>query len=592
MTPGRPPAPPGTAAGALLEARAGSVTDRPAYAALVSMLTVAGRVTYEDGLAALMPWERQVLHEVMGKDHVRLRAADDPGCDVWVGYSPQGKLSLLSREERTTAGPELVAGLHLGPTPLERAAEAHDTWWAAEQPERDRLGRTLASWEVDGSLRVQVRQVADWVERVETVLIYVGRQLFSRSDAGTSTLRREGILTSLADRPLATWSGEERLFVAAAHVLFRAGRSFRFEEFNGRQLTALGLRDWLTDRWRRYAVATGKTIPVDLNARPVESLAEQVAELAAAVDGSTSLRFRRINGVTFAKREVIAAVPLRSRRHQVLPPTLTELVADEPTVRAAAAANAEQAIGDAVCRLGTIPHGGGHDRLESLLAAIVAAAVRDLRADYGMSSGVRSLDRLRDTPRGRLSQVLELRKPDFFCCVLPHPDLTLAKSGQEMTRLLWLVAQRMQYNRWHFVPGNFDPSEVPADRHFFFPPTMPDIAEHSDLWHGGHVSASVRYSIRAPGAALWRPPLAVGGNSFRGGYDIRVVRARGTPFTTDELWTAVRYSGLIDAFWRALAALPSRPVIAGFGKEWYEAGAWKAFADATTLHGGEKAVVT
>jgi hypothetical protein len=593
VTGGRLPAPPATAAGVLLEARAGSGADRPAYATLVSLLTVAGRVPYDDGLAALMPWERQVLHEVMGRDHVRLLAADDPGCDVWVAYSPQGRLSLLAQDERrTVAGPELIGGLGLGPTPLERAAEAHDTWWAAEQPERDRLDQVLASWEADGSLRTRVGQVADWVERVETVLIYIGRQVFSRSDAGSSTLRREGILTSLADRPLAAWSSEERLFVAAAHVLFQSGRSVRFEEFNGQQLTALGLRGWLTDRWRRYAAATGKAIPADLNARPAESLAGQVAELAATVDESAWLRFRRISGVTFAKREVIACVPLQSRHHQVLPPTLAELAADESAVRAGDAANAEQAIGDAVRRLGTIPHGAGHDRLESLLAAIVAAAVRDLRADYGMSSGVRSLDRLRDTARGRLSQVLELSKPDFFCCALPHPDLILTRTRPEITRLLWLVAQRMQYNRWHFVPGNFDRSEVPADRHYFFPPTMPDIAEHSDLWHGGHVSASVRYSIRAPGAPLWRPALAVGGNSFRGGYDIRVVRTGGTPFTTDELWAAVRYSGLIDAFWRALAALPSRPVIAGFGKEWYEAGAWTAFADATTLQGGEKAVVT
>jgi hypothetical protein len=524
----------------------------------------------------------------MGKEQVRMRPASSRDCDVLVAYSPQGKLSLLSRDELgTVPAEELVGGLQLGTAALERAAEAHEAWWAAERHEREGLEEMLATWQADGSLPARVRQVADWVDRVETVLIYIGRQVYSRSDAGSNTLLRGGILDGLACRPLASWTSGERLLVAAAHVLFRAGRSIRFEEFNGRQLSAVSLRSWLVDRWRRYAAAAGEPVPADLATRPAAVLAGQIAELSTAVDNSGWLRFRRISGITFAKREVIAPVPLRRRSHEVLPVTLAQLTEDEPAVEVRDGTAAEQVISDAIRRLAGTPSEDTPTRVEALLAAIVAAAVRDLAADYGMSSAIRDLTRLMDTPQGCLSKVLDLRKPDFFCCALPHPELARARTEPEITRLLWTVAQRMQYNRWHFVPGNFDRADIPAQRHYFFPPTMPDIAEHSDLWHGGHVAASVRYSIRAPGAQLWRPPLMMGGNSFRGGYDIRVVRMRGCPFTRDDLWTAVRYSGLVDAFWRTLATLPSPPVISAFGREWYKSAGWRTFCGLVASHGAE-----
>jgi hypothetical protein len=72
----------------------------------------------------------------------------------------------------------------------------------------------------------------------------------------------------------------------------------------------------------------------------------------------------------------------------------------------------------------------------------------------------------------------------------------------------------MMFNRWHFVPGQFDRAEIPLNRHYFFPPQVPDIAEHSEHRHGGHISARVRYSIRAPGAQVWREPFHVFGHGY------------------------------------------------------------------------------
>lgn len=545
--------------------------DRPAYTTLIRLLTVGGRLPYADASAGLTERERHLLHEVMGDERLRLSVPSAEDGDLFVAYSRQGKLSLLLRDELDgTPEADLLATLRLGEAARERAEERHTAWRQEELIEQRELDRILHAWEKEGTLTERLGQVVDWIDRVETVLVYVGRRIYSRSDAASNTLLRDRVLAGLADVLVADWPRADRLFVAAAHLLFTAGGPICFEEFNGRQLSALGLRTWLVSRLRRYAASLGVPVRSDTAGRPFQELAAETASLRTAVNASGTVCFRRISAPAFGKREVLAKVPATERAHALLPPTLGDLARGIPAMRNPAGLSAEAVVSRAVVEL--VAEGGD---VEELLASIVMAAVRDLRADYGMTSAVRDLTRLRAVAPDRTSGVLALRKPDFFCCVLPHPDFAGRRPEHELVTLLWSVSQRMQYNRWHFVPGNFTRAEVPVDRHYFFPPTMPDLAEHAHLWHGGHVAAGVRHSIRAPGAQLWREPLAVGGNHYRGGYDIRVVRTDGPPFTRADLWSAVRYSGLVDAFWRAVAGLDRPPVISGFDKGWYWSGGWR-----------------
>ncbi|AWK12269.1 hypothetical protein SSP531S_38160 [Streptomyces spongiicola] len=549
--------------------------DRPAYTVLVRLITLGGRLPYEDGAAGLTERERHLLHEVMGDERLRLSAPSARDGDVFVAYSRQGKLSLLLRDELDELpDADILAAMRVGEAARERAEERHTAWRQEERLEQRELDRILRAWEREGRLTERLGQVTDWVERVETVLLYVGRRIYSRSDAASNTLLRDGILEGLAGVPVADWPRADRLFVAAAHLLFTAGGPVCFEEFNGRQLSALGLRRWLVSRLRGYAGALGVPVRPDTAGRPLQDLAAEAAALRTAVHASGALCFRRISAPAFGKREILAGVPAAERAHDRLPAALAGLGRGIPALANPTGLPAEALVSRAAAELAL----GGGDA-EELLALIVMAAVLDLRADYGMSSAVRDLTRLGAAAPDRISGVLALRRPDFFCCVLPHPGFAGRRPEHELVTLLWSVSQRMQYNRWHFVPGNFTRAEVPARRHYFLPPTMPDLAEHADLWHGGHVAAGVRHSIRAPGAQLWREPLSVGGNHYRGGYDIRVARTGGPPFTRADLWTAVRYSGLVDAFWRGLACLERPPVISGFGGDWYRSGAWKRYVE-------------
>lgn len=214
-----------------------------------------------------------------------------------------------------------------------------------------------------------------------------------------------------------------------------------------------------------------------------------------------------------------------------------------------------------------------------LLGAIVLSAILATDSDYGMSSSVRDLNGLRGAQPGGPDGVLALKKNDFFCCCLPHTT-RMADTGDEAVPILWRAAQRMMYNRWHFAPGEFDRAVIPEKRHYFFPPQIPDIAEHTEQHHGGHVASRVRFTIRAPGAQVWHPPFTVFGHGFRGCYDIRLVRMEGPAYTTAELVEAVRHCSLVDEMWRTLAegaqngTLPAVPV-GGFDRAWYESRGWE-----------------
>ncbi|HZN75144.1 MAG TPA: hypothetical protein VFC00_26225 [Micromonosporaceae bacterium] len=555
--------------------RADAARDEPAYVTLIRLMTLDGRIPFAAAARTLGVRTRSVLHLVMGDDSLRITnhaAARRDG--LFVALSEQGRLRLL---DRAPAGTEAVGHLALSRAVLERADEAVADWNLCEHAERRSLDHLLRRWHQAGELTARVEQVADWVERVETVLMYVEDDVFSRSDAGTNTLLRDGVLRRLGASAPDHWTDAERLFVAAAQVLFTAGRAIRFEEFNGQQLSATRLRSWLVTTWLRYAGALRLDPPDDLPSRCPQVLAQQVDELAEAVNRSDSVRFRRIGGPIFSKEEQVVTLPHRHRSHATTPLPIWRWTAHRLGLESDVSGPGEQTVRTVTAAILELPPEECEQRLAELLKVIVRTAAVELDADYAMSSAVRDLTRLAPEGPSRVAGVLQLRKPDFFCCVVPHPQLR-QPTGRALGKMLWLVAQRMQYNRWHFVPGNFDRPEIPRPRHYFFPPALPDLAEHSDLWHGGHVTARVKFSIRAPGASLWRPPLLVGGNAYRGCFDIRAVRMSGTPFVREELWTAVRYTGLVDAMWRTVAqAVEQRrpvPPITAFDGTWYEQQQW------------------
>jgi hypothetical protein len=150
--------------------------------------------------------------------------------------------------------------------------------------------------------------------------------------------------------------------------------------------------------------------------------------------------------------------------------------------------------------------------------------------------------------------VAALTPKDFFCCIVGTAVLSRRFGSRLTSDVFRAVQARMQFNRWHFIVGNFPRNAVPDDRHYFYPPTMPDLAEWVDQFHGGHIRAAVRYSIRSPGPEILETPLQISGHGFRGFYDVRVVRIDGTPFAVEDLRLVRAHNAWMGQIWRTILA--------------------------------------
>lgn len=564
---------------------------------LLAELTSNGRIPFRLACRRLTVWEGLLVQLVLGRTDIEFTDAPHAGEHlVQLTRSPLFGVSFWRPGEAPPTAAEHLGWLRVPPEVLDMADEETRTAEAREAAEFEEVDAVLRGWEAAGEVDIRLARLADWVERVETVYVFVGREIFSKSDAGSNTLTRDGRISGLRLRPVDTWSAADRLFVVLAHCLFGSGRSVRFEEFNGTQLSATRLREFLLDRHAHYCAAVGRPAKY-AHGMPLPALAAEVRTLQEEVDRHSPLmRYRRVNGLTFVKNEHLADFP-HPRDPHPLPPLLARHarrhLGIEPTGRAREDVRA-MTIAAAIAATGNGTHADSHGPIGELLAAIVLSAVDTTDSDYGMSSSVRDLTRLRGARPGGPDGVLELKKSDFVCCCLPHPT-RMAGAAEETPSILWRAAQRMMYNRWHFAPGEFDRAEIPERRHYFFPPQIPDLAEHADRHHGGHIASRVRYSIRAPGAQVWHPPFTVYGHGFRGCYDIRLVRMEGPPYTLRELYEAVRHCSLVDELWRTLAdgaehgTLPVRP-LAGFDRDWYGARGWERLGAYTLTAGAPEQV--
>lgn len=562
---------------------------------LLAKLTGDGRIPFSLARDRLTVWESALVQQVLGRSGVEFAEVTELSDEA---YAPDaaavrvtagvlGGIDLWRPSEEPNPTAKTLGWLRVPADALDVADEKARAAAVRENAEFREIDAILDAWLTTGELDTRLALIADWVERVETVYVLIGRDVFSKSDAGSNTLTRDGLVTGLRQLRPESWRRSDRLFVVAAHCLFATGRSVRFEEFNGRQLSAVQLREHLTDRYAAYSAAAGRD-PADLHGLPLLDLAERIRDLLPEVDAADAMRYRRISGMTFVKNEQVVAGP-PARDPERMPELIAELgearlgvpstgrPRDDLRAMTEAAADLD-ASGAGAGGIDSDPHPSANGALGELLATIVLSAIERTDSDYGMSSSFRDILRLRAADSGDPSEVLTMKKNDFFCCCLPHTTRMSDLPDEETVPILWRAAQRMMYNRWHFIPGEFERASIPDNRHYFFPPQIPDIAEHAEHHHGGHVASRVRYTIRAPGPQVWRPPFEVFGHALRGCYDIRLVRMEGPAYTMAELYEAVRHCSLVDSFWRTLADRVNRgapvPPIAGFDRRWYESRAW------------------
>ena len=375
-------------------------------------------------------------------------------------------------------------------------------------------------------------------------------------------------LSSLQGLPLDLWSDSDVQLIVCLTLLIHSAGFGRVEEANSTQLTVDHVA-YMLERVREgyNSLPGGEKIPAAAS-NTVAALDELALALRARRQqpAANAHLYREIHGALMHKIERVApafGAAARAREDAMVERLRERLPLAGATLEElglhAAASPAWLAR----------PHGEFGTGLESLVYEAVAASAEAFEADFAMSRGMRSLpDLITALREERWAELVEWDITNFFCCVVPQPSARrhFGDSVAALADTAWAMSSRMQYNSWHFVPGNVPRTPEVIARDHFVPPTIPDVAFYSDQHHHGHVNNKVRFSIRSPQA------VEVDGRRFNGFMDLRLLRCDGTPFNEQDLLAAHRVSAFIaraTSLTAAMAADGERIEVTSFDSPWH-----------------------
>ncbi|TGB15112.1 hypothetical protein [Streptomyces sp. MZ04] len=552
------------------------------------LLTLGGLVPADISLRALRCTEEAALRVLFGiswrepadkgRDMATADAAGPPAFLGELGLTTSGRVVLSVPSEGPLAGreklvdgvlripwpaPALTAYEHeVGQASARSAAEAADcrAWLSATGPQgRDRL----------------LDELKDAARRTAPFVLYQEERQYTnfreRNTLPGKTLwpgHPDCALSALQGIPLALWSDSDVVMVVCLALLVRSAGYARIEEANGTQLTVGHVAALLERTRRKYnAVPGGRRVRPAASQRVTElrTLAAAIRARRAQVTRSVQL-YREIHGPLMHKIERVAEAPADGAREREQ--RICARLADRIPVTGGTLAEMSADIQAGADWL-TRPHGAFGTGLESLVYETVSAARAAFDADFAMSRGLRSLPALIQALRHEdWARISGWELPEYFCCVVPAAGARryFEDSADRLADVAWAISSRMQYNSWHFIVGNLPKVPEVEARDYFVPPTVPDIAFHSDQHHHGHVAAQVRFSIRSPQA------VKVLDRAFGGFVDLRLLRCAGTPFGEQDLLAAQHVSTLLADATTATATLVAAGAeaeVTAFGPQWH-----------------------
>jgi acyl-coenzyme A synthetase/AMP-(fatty) acid ligase len=365
------------------------------------------------------------------------------------------------------------------------------------------------------------------------------------------------------------WTREEKIFVFCFYWLRMAG--CRGEEFGGRQLNPA-----LLDAYLDQCLAEYREIAPELFTATAESI-EAKARLLACCKSACApdvLTYRWVNGLNFYKEERLCSRSLLPRDLSILPADVRTYLAKAYGLDAAACGSLQHLFDTCIARMAESGFASDDAELhafEKLLKVIVDSAIGATGSDVGLTRGFRDVRRWQQAFAGKsYEEICNWASGDYYCGVFPSTVLSQRLSAKPdlLVKILYACSGRMQFNSWHYMPGHCPRESVPADRHFYLPPRMPDMAIWSDQHHAGHSMAEVRYTIRAPA------PIEIEGRSFQGMIDLRLFRQRGQEYSEQEFFCALRHTECLRAACQAFADHVVRTgkavTIDAFDKDWFK----------------------
>jgi hypothetical protein len=409
-----------------------------------------------------------------------------------------------------------------------------------------------------------IEEVRYMTDCIDPILIYVEDELYTCfSKYNNLFAERSGdgrfLFEELSTISYSEWKITDKLFIFCMFMLNKAG--FRGEEFNGLQLTPTTVRLFFIANAAAFANALPHEPSRDISSLSLVEQAQYLGQLKK--QAAEEYHFiREVNGLNFNKQQKLLP------RKEVSSSLISESLHDLFKISFGIETKDYSDLNDLFTRtfpLIALGEQGLSTAIEQIIETLVSDATRELGADIGMSRGVRNWHRFKLLLEdGNTQEIIDWPTTEYFCCVVPSITMRQRIEREILTKMQIAIAQRMDYNSWHYTPGQFKEK----GRHFYFPPRMSDTAEWSNVHHAGHILANVLYSIRSP------KEITIGGETFFGTIDLRFMRQSGNPFTVEELELAITHTGYVQAMHQALINYVSdhdkEVKISGFYKDWYK----------------------
>ncbi len=560
-----------------------SQISQPAFLTIQRHLTFEGRIPYQQAIGSLTYFEQRVVRQTEENPNIRLTSVyetdDLPEHSFLViqeGHT--GHVSILTPEDVASYQPSeplfVLGAIQFSPNVYQSLESYRQESKKHLEDDTKEITSALEEMEQEGQIPLVISNIHENLNRIGPTFVHIGHQVYSTFDRigkNVIDLKPESgtrLLTVLSQKPIATWTREEQIYIYGMHILLLSGGPARVEELNGSQITPVILKNFFDEKAEFYCGSIGKPIPEDWSKRSLIEKATWVRSKLEEVN-SKYLRYRSINGLTLRQEERI----MGPKANFVVETVPQDLLTRINSIFGIEIRDGEEQEGywKRVTK-SVIKKNSRNDvpSLPLLVWSIISTAVEATGSEFGMSSTFRDAHKF--LKKGPLS----LDKYDFYCCVVPSRRVMELQSGNQTSEAMRLMANRMEFNRWHFLPASMPREEIPASRHWLYAPAIPDIATETDLHHGGHIEAGVHHSVRYPS------PITVAGREYRGSYDIRLVRQTGEQFQPSDIVTAGKYlkalGGVYNSVINYVEQTDETVRIEGFTAQWYREEKWRDYA--------------
>jgi acyl-coenzyme A synthetase/AMP-(fatty) acid ligase len=545
--------------------------------ALDNVLSLGGRQSAAFGVKALTPTQA-AFYDVVTDLPLHLDPAPQQGAgeetERWfIGIWSYGRM-WLSRDCPQDPECRLLGTAEL-PSTLSAAVAIGATYMEDDWEGCDAEMQAFFDQCSDSALEHVLYEVYESIDHTDPVLLYIGDSTLTNFGKFNNLQERNGadlpacFYRRVRQMSLEDWTREEKIFVFCFYWLRIAG--CRGEEFGGRQLNPALLDAYLDERLAEYRERAPELFTAGMES--IEAKARMLVCCKSACANDV-LTYRWVNGLNFYKEERLCSRSLVARDMSALPTDVRTYLATAYGIDATACGSLRQLFETCIARMAESAFASDDPELhafEKLLKVITCSAIAATGSDVGLTRGFRDIQRWQQAFAGKSWEAIcNWASGDYFCGVFPSSMLAsrLSAKPELLVKILYACSGRMQFNSWHYMPGHCPRESVPADRHFYLPPRMPDMAVWSDQHHAGHSMAEVRYTIRAPA------PVEIEGRSYPGMIDLRLFRQRGQEYTEEEFFCALRHTECLRAAWQAFADHIVRTgkafTINAFDKDWFK----------------------